>query len=161
MINIYVCLLETARSLKFNARFNPTVFHIALLSLLLCTIHTRYITIKFNASRPSPQLVRAIRVSRGRVSRRMFARVYATEAFESYARKRTREEKLICIFNADLACIYNTEYPSSEYFAFSIKCYDAFLRTYETYFAKYISFSARAYIGNWVDDKAKRRAVRR
>lgn len=105
MINICICLLETARSLKFNARFNPTVFRIALLSLLLCTIYTRYITIKFNAPRLSPQLVWAIRVSRGHVSWRMFARVYVTEAFELYARKRTTEEKLICIFNADLACI--------------------------------------------------------
>lgn len=80
MINIYVCLFETAWSLKFNARFNPTVFRIALLSLLLCTIHTRYITIKFNALRLSPQLVRAIRVSRGRVSQWMFARGYAPKS---------------------------------------------------------------------------------
>lgn len=34
MINIYICLFETTRSLKFSARFNPTVFRIALLSLL-------------------------------------------------------------------------------------------------------------------------------
>lgn len=59
---------NSPEGLKFSARFNPTVFRITLLSLLLCTIYASCVTIKFNAPRLRPRLVRAIRVSRGRAS---------------------------------------------------------------------------------------------
>lgn len=104
MINIYVCLLETAWSLKFNARFNPTVFRIALLSLLLCAIYTRYITIKFNAPRLSPPAGPSnSRFERLHIPVDVCMRV-RTEALRSRCEERKREqttgEKLIRIFNA-------------------------------------------------------------
>lgn len=91
----YLRLHETARSLKFSARFNPTVFLIALLSLLLCTIYARCITIKFNAPRLRLQQVRAIRVGKSRASRWMFVCVYRSIASHCEKKKWITAENLI------------------------------------------------------------------
>lgn len=89
--------------LKFSARFNPTVFRITLLSLLLCTIYASCVTIKFNAPRLRPRLVRAIRVWPGRTSLGgcLHAYTYRSVASRCEGKKKwTTAENLIRAFNA-------------------------------------------------------------
>lgn len=149
MINICVCLHETARSLKFSARFNPTVFHIALLSLLLCAIYARYITIKFNVPRLRPRLVRAIRISRDHASRWMFARVYASSVASCYEKKNWQRQRnwYVYVMRLDSHLEHRTYPPDILHFQWKVMMR---FTSHETYFAKYMVVAFIPVIGSTV-----------